>query len=153
MKVAEQLAKHLRDLHFGGNWTAASLKDVLADVTWEMAADKVDSFHTIAELVFHMNYFIAITIKVLEGGPLEGKDAVSFDVHQIKSENDWTALTDKTWADAEKMASLVEQLPDSKLWEPFVEAKYGTWYRAIQGPIEHCHYHLGQIALIKKLHG
>ena len=29
--------------------------------------------------------------------------------------------------------------------------KYGTYYRNFHGLIEHAHYHLGQIVLIKKL--
>lgn len=33
MNDTEQIAKHLRDLHFGGNWTAVSLKDKLDGVT------------------------------------------------------------------------------------------------------------------------
>ncbi|MGN6163930.1 MAG: hypothetical protein ACTHOF_05245 [Flavisolibacter sp.] len=44
-------------------------------------------------------------------------------------------------------------MADSKLDEIFVDEKYGTYYRNLQGIIEHTHYHLGQIVLIKKLLG
>ncbi len=44
----------------------------------------------------------------------------------------------------------IEQLPESKLWETFSDEKYGNYYRNIHGIIEHIHYHLGQIVLIKK---
>ena len=60
-------------------------------------------------------------------------------------------MLEKTWADAEKFAALIEQLPEEKLWETFFEDKYGNYYRNIHGVIEHCHYHLGQIVLIKKV--
>lgn len=33
MKVTQQLAKHLLEVHFGGNWTTISLKQVLLDVS------------------------------------------------------------------------------------------------------------------------
>jgi len=46
---------------------------------------------------------------------------------------------------------LIEQLPEAKLGEIFSEEKYGTYYRNIHGIIEHTHYHLGQIVLIKKI--
>jgi len=46
-------------------------------------------------------------------------------------------------------ASLVEQLPQSKLSEIFAEEKYGNYYQNIHGIIEHSHYHIGQIVLIK----
>lgn len=57
----------------------------------------------------------------------------------------------KTWTDAENFASLIEQLPESKLDEIFVDEKYGSYYRNFLGIIEHIHYHLGQIVLIKKI--
>lgn len=42
-------------------------------------------------------------------------------------------------------------MPEDQLWEPFVKEEYGTYYRCLQGPIEHYHYHLGQIALLKTM--
>ena len=33
----------------------------------------------------------------------------------------------------------------------FVDEKYGTYSRNINGILEHSYYHLGQIVLIKKL--
>lgn len=58
---------------------------------------------------------------------------------------------DKTWADAEALASLIERLPEERLSEYFVDQKYGTYYRCLLGPIEHAYYHLGQIAMIKAM--
>jgi hypothetical protein len=42
-------------------------------------------------------------------------------------------------------------MQDEKLKDVFVEEKYGTYQRNIDGMIEHSYYHLGQIVLIKKL--
>lgn len=151
MKNTGQLAKHLRDLHFGGNWTAVSLKDKLADVTWQQATTAVGVHNTIAVLVFHMNFFVEATIKVLRGGPLDAKDEFSFDCPPIASEDDWERLLNKTWSDAEELASLIEKMPDEQLSEPFVDGKYGTCYRCLLGPIEHGYYHLGQVSILKTL--
>lgn len=151
MSLPPQLAKHLRDVHFGGNWTVSNLKDNLVDVTWQQATMKVHSFNSIATLLFHINYFIGVVLKVLEGGPLTGNDKLSFNFPPINSQEDWQVMQDKAWAEAERFAALIEQLPESKLWEDFTDPKYGNYYRNIQGIIEHTHYHLGQIALIKKL--
>lgn len=74
----------------------------------------------------------------------------SFDCPPIRSQEDWERLLDKTWTDAEDFASLIEQLPEPKLWENFSDGKYGNYYRNIQGVTEYVHYHLGQIVLIKK---
>jgi uncharacterized damage-inducible protein DinB len=151
MNTTAQIAKHFREIHFGGNWTGVNLKDQLADLNWEQATNQVYSFNTIATLVFHMNYYVSAVMKVLQGEPLQAKDAYSFGHLPIKSHADWEVLMNKTWEEAETFALLIEALPESKLWEDLTDEKYGTYYRNLHGIIEHCHYHLGQIVLIKKL--
>ncbi len=151
MALTHQIAKQFRDVHYGGNWTGVNLKDSLEGVTWQQATKKVHSFNTIAALVFHINYYVSAMLKVLQGGPLDAHDKYSFDLPPIQSKEDWEKLLNKTWADAENFALLVEKLPDSKLGENFADEKYGTYYRNLNGVIEHIHYHLGQIVLVKKL--
>ena len=146
-----QLAKHLRDVFFGGNWTSVNLRDSLANITWQQANSKIHSLNTILALVYHINYYISAVTKVLQGEPLVASDKFSFDHPSIESQEEWQRLLDKTWKDAENFAYWIEQLPESKLWEGFEGGKYGNYYRNIQGIIEHSHYHLGQIVLIKKL--
>ena len=151
MKLTQHIAKHLRDVHFGGNWTVSSLKDQLEGVSWQQATTPVESFHTIAALVYHMNYFVSATLTVLQGGPLDAKDKFSFDLPPIQSQEDWEGLLEKTWNDAENLAAMIEEMPERQLLEDFVDGKYGTYYRCLHGPIEHCHYHLGQIAMLKAI--
>ena len=150
MNLTGQIAKLFRDVHYGGNWTSVNLKENLADVTWQQATTGVYSFNTIASLVYHTNYYVSAVLKVLQGEPLNASDKYSFDHPPILSQQDWEKLLNKTWTDAEKFASLIEQLPESKLWETFSDEKYGNYHRNIHGIIEHIHYHLGQIMLIKK---
>jgi uncharacterized damage-inducible protein DinB len=151
MNICPQIAKHFREIHFGGNWTWSNLKDNLSGIDWKEATTKVQSFNTIAALVYHMNYYVSIVLKVLQGEPLVGSDKFSFDHPAVRSQEDWDKLTEKVFTEAERFAVLVEQLPDSKLEEIFIEEKYGTWYRNLHGIIEHTHYHLGQVVIIKKL--
>ncbi len=151
MPLTEQIARHFREVHFGGNWTSSNLKDNLTGLTWQQATTQVYSFNTLASLVYHMNYYVSAVMKVLEGGPLDASDKYSFDGPPIQSQQDWERLLSKTWTDAENFAALVEHLPDDKLGEPFSDGKYGTYYRNIHGVIEHNHYHLGQIGLIRKM--
>jgi hypothetical protein len=151
MNISKQIAKHLREIHFGGNWTFSNLNDQLKDVNWRHVTTQVHSFNTIATLVFHMNYFVNTLIHFLENNELIGNDKYSFDHPPIHSEEDWNKMMEKTWNDAEKLALLIEQFPEEKLEEYFSEEKYGTYYRNFHGIIEHNHYHIGQIAIIKKL--
>lgn len=151
MSITKQIAKHFREVHFGGNWTSVNLKDSLNGIDWEQATTRVYTFNTIATLVFHINYYISAVIKVFEGEPLNAHDKYSFDLPPIRSQQDWEDLLNKTWTEAETFASLIEQLPDEKLMDSFTDEKYGNYYRNIHGIIEHTHYHLGQIVLIKKI--
>lgn len=123
----------------------------MADVTWQQAVTKVYSFNTIAALVYHINYYTSAVLKVLQGEPLTASDKYCFDLPPIHSQQDWQNLLNKTFTDAEALAKLIEQLPEPKLWENLAEEKYGNYYRNLHGIIEHTHYHLGQIVLIKKI--
>ncbi|HEX2616896.1 MAG TPA: DinB family protein, partial [Flavobacteriales bacterium] len=149
--LQQHIAKHFRDVHFGGNWTTVNVKDALAGVTWQQSITKVHDLNTIATLLFHVNYFVAAALQVLKGGPLDAHDKYSFDHPPISSQADWQRMVDKALDEAEQFAALVEQLPEEKLWADFTDPKYGTYYRNIHGIIEHTHYHLGQIVVIKKM--
>jgi uncharacterized damage-inducible protein DinB len=152
MSSISQLAKRFREVLLDGLWIAnTNFKDQLSDVTWEQATTKVGSLNTIAMLTFHIDYYITGLINVFEGGELEIRDQYSFDLPLIESQQQWEELLNKLWKDSERFATLLEQMPDSKMNEVFVDEKYGTYLRNIDGMIEHCYYHLGQITLIKKL--
>ncbi len=151
MTLPQHIAKLFRAVYHGGNWTSVNLKDALSDITWHEATRQVQDFNTIAALVYHMNYYVQAVHGVLKGNPLDAHDRFSFQLQPINGQADWEALLHKTWSDAEAFATAVEQLPESRLWETFVAEKYGTYYRNLHGVIEHNHYHLGQIILIRKL--
>lgn len=151
MRLTKQIATHFRDVHFGGNWTDVNLKDVLADINWKEATTKVYNLNTIATLVFHMNYYVAPVLKVLQGEPLNASDKFCFDVPAITNAADWEQLVNKSMADAALLAAQIEQLDEAKIFEIFTDPKYGNYYKNLHGIIEHTHYHLGQISLIKKI--
>ena len=151
MSTSKQIAKHFRALVFGGNSTGVCLKDVLENVNWLQATTSVHKLNTIAVLVFHIHYYIAAVKMVLEGKPLKAHDKYSFDAPPIRSEEEWQQLLSKVYTDVEATTLLIEALPEDKLWEHFELEKYGNYFRNLHGVIEHSHYHLGQIALIKKI--
>lgn len=151
MNITALIASHFRAVHFGGNWTSVNIKKVLEDVTREEAITQVYDFNTIAILVFHINYYVSGVMQVLKGGTLDIKDKYSFECPPIKNQEDWQHLVDKTLTEAEEFAKHIEVLPESALWEDFTDPKYGNYYKNLHGIIEHTHYHLGQIVLIKKI--
>ena len=151
MSISEQIAKHLKEVHFGGNWTCSNLKDSISGVSWQQATTQVYGFNTIATLSFHINYYVDAVLKVLQGSTLNASDALSFNHPTIQSEADWEKMKDKIWSDAELFVSLISVLSDEQLLQTFAAEQYGSYYRNLHGIIEHMHYHLGQIVLIKKI--
>jgi len=151
MSTTKNIANHLRHIHSGVNWTWSNYKDQLADITWQQATTKIYNLNTIATLVQHIHYYMPAIITVLEGGKLEASDKASFNLPPITSAEEWSNLQTRLFNDAEKLASLIEDLPEENLWKIFSEEKYGSYYRNLSGLIEHHHYHLGQIVVIKKI--
>ncbi len=152
MTRSEALAKRLREVFLNGRWIAnTNFKEQLLSISWLQAIQKTGSLNTVAALTFHINYYLHGMLKVFNGGPLEIRDAYSFDLPPIKSEKEWEQLVTTFLLNAENFALKVEQMADEKLDELFADEKYGTCLRNIEGVIEHSYYHLGQISLLKKL--
>lgn len=152
MSSASSLANRFREVILNGTWVAnTNFKTALSDVNWEQATQKIDSLNTIAALTSHIHYYISGILNVFEGGTLDIKDKFSFDFPPVQSQQEWESVLDKLWTDAERFASIVEQMTEEKLKEDFTDKKYGSYQRNIDGMIEHSYYHLGQIILIKKL--
>lgn len=146
------LSNRIREVLLEGKWIAnTNYRDQMESVTWEQAIQKVGDLNTIALLTFHVNYYQKGILNVLNDGPLDIKDKYSFDAPEIKSEADWKALVNDFIKNAEMFADRVEQMPDNLFDQPFVDEKYGTYLRNLDGFIEHAYYHLGQILLIRKL--
>ena len=151
MYLSQQIANQFTAVFKGGNWTSSNLKTHLEDITWQEATTKIESFNTIAALVYHITYYVDTVLGVLKGGPLTGKDKYSFDHPPINSGEDWQKMLDKVRADVTEFADLIAQMTQEKLFEEFIDPQYGNYYRNITGIIEHSHYHLGQIVFLKKI--
>jgi len=152
MHSTTQIANRFREVLLNGAWVAGTnFKDQLSDVNWQIATTKLGALNTIAALTFHIDYYIAGIVNVLEGGSLDIRDKYSFDLPSVESQEDWENLLNKMWSDAEKFANMVEAMPEEKLSAVFTDEKYGNYQRNIDAMIEHSYYHLGQIVLIKKM--
>ena len=151
MNTPEQIAKNLRDAYSGNNWTGVNLKKALEGVTWQQAISKVDSLNSIAMLLYHINYYVDAALAVLQGNPLTASDKYSFDMQPVTSEGDWQKLIGHVFSQAELFAQEIEKLDESKMFETFADPRYGNYFRNLMGVVEHAHYHMGQIVIIKKM--
>lgn len=146
------LSDRLREVFLNGHWIAnTNYKEQIQDLKWREASKKVADLNTIAALTYHINYYLAGLLNAFETGKLQISDKYSFDLPTISSDTEWSKLVCDFLDNAERFASKVHQMEDSLFDKPFVDEKYGTYRRNIEGVIEHSYYHLGQISLIRKL--
>ena len=152
MESSKHLAIRFKEVLLNGTWIAnTNYQNILSDITWQQATQKIKSLNSIYALTFHINYYLAGILQVFKGGNLEIKDKFSFDCPKLQSQKDWNHLLAELKSNAEEFAQLIEFMTEEQLDAEFVDKKYGSYRRNIEGTIEHCYYHLGQISLIKKL--
>jgi hypothetical protein len=146
------IASRLREVLLNGHWIAnTNYKEQLLNINWQQATQKVYNLNTIAALTYHINYYLIGLLNAFEKGNLEISDKFSFDLPPINSEAEWNKMVIDFLNNSEKFADQVEQMEDSIFDQPFIDEKYGTFLRNIEGVIEHSYYHLGQISLIRKI--
>jgi hypothetical protein len=152
MQLSSTLASRLQEVYLDGKWIAqTNYSNLLHEIPVDVAVKKVGSLNSITQLTYHINYYLAGLIQVLDGGELDIRDKYSFDLSPISSEEDWQQLISKLLANANSFIHAVKKLSNDNLLAPFVKEEYGTYLRNIEGVIEHSYYHLGQIALIRKM--
>lgn len=152
MKIAITLADSLREVLLDGKWvTGTNYKAEIENLDWKTATAKIESLNSIADLTFHIDYYLAGVLRVLEGGDLSIRDKYSFDYPPIESQEAWQNLINKFCRDAERFVATVAEMSNEEVAQGFVKEEYGSYFRNLTLMSEHCYYHLGQIILIKKM--
>ena len=151
MQITYLIAAHIREVYEGNNWTSVSIVDIVNGVNWLQAQQKtIGSPNTIAALLHHIYYWNGIMQQRLNGEDPFVPETNGFDVDEFNSEKDWDVLKEKTHRSFIELAEGVKNFPEEKLSETYAEGK-SSYYKNFQGLVEHAHYHLGQIAIIKNL--
>ncbi|MBK9397459.1 MAG: DUF1572 domain-containing protein [Saprospiraceae bacterium] len=148
------LAARLREVLLDGLWIAnTNYKSQITAISWQQAIQKVNDLNSIAALTFHINYYLDGLLRALESGVLDIHDKFSFDMPPINSEDDWLKLRNEFIKNAELFINKVEGMDESMMDAPFIDERYGTYEKNINGVVEHCYYHLGQVVIIRKMLG
>lgn len=146
------LSNRIREVLLDGKWIANThFAEATEGIDLAVATKRIGDHNSIATLTFHLNYYLAGILRVMEGGPLDIHDRYSFDMPPLRGEADWQQLRRELLSNAAAMVKHVASMSDAQLREGFVKPEYGTWERNIEGLVEHSYYHLGQISLLRKL--
>lgn len=151
MKLIGHIAQHIIDVHMGDNWTDVNIKNTLQNISLKEAITVTNaSANTIAALLHHITFYNEVVLERLKGNIPFISDANGFDVPALNKENDWLDLQEKNYQSAQNLVEAVKQFSEEKLFEPVI-ANSSSVYKTLHGVIEHTHYHLGQMVIIKNL--
>jgi len=153
MEITEAIAQHLLDVHYGENWTDVWIRSALEDVTLAEAAQiTAASPNTIAALLHHITFYNNVILARLQGVDPYVGDPNGFDVPVLEGQASWEKQKSDNLLSAQRLADAIRKVPDEVLDRPILKEKASSsYYRQLHGVIEHAHYHLGQIVLLKKL--
>ena len=151
MRITDAIANHIKECFEGENWTDVNITGTIKDITWQQAQRQTAaSQNTIASLLHHLYYWNGIMLQRIKAINPSVPDANGFNVNELKNENDWNNLKDKTHQSFIQLADAVKSFSEERLFETSSTGK-SSYYKNFQGIVEHAHYHLGQIVMLKKL--
>ncbi|MBK7091485.1 MAG: DinB family protein [bacterium] len=150
MSQVEKIADQLKRAVYGDAWHGPSVLENLEGVTAKQAINKpIPNAHSIWEITLHITAWFRIVAQRLEGEDPE-----------VTREIDWPAIEDpsaKAWVAAvadikrayKEYQKVVDKTMDNEL---FVElpGRGFDLYHLYHGMVQHCTYHAGQIAILKK---
>lgn len=139
MNRIETLLKELQDSYDGEPWYADSLRQTLDGI-----AD-LDGRPRIAELLAHITSWIEITNRRLDGEIFEVTPEINF-----RKPAAWADDLARLGAAHKALLERVAKLSDADL-DRKMPGKPHTIEFGVRGVVQHCIYHQGQIALLKKL--
>lgn len=150
--MASELAARGEEVFLSGKWIAqTNVNEVLSGVSLAEATRKIHTLNTLADLTFHLNYYLEGLLQVFAGGKLEIRDEFSFNTPALHTESDWRMLRASLLENAGKFSQVISTFTQDDLAMPFAGGQYGSVKKNIDGTIEHAYYHLGQMVLIRKL--
>ncbi len=150
---AQNIIRQLTQTYADGAWFGDTFMEKLEDVTEKEAFTRpAPDIHSIAELIAHVIYWRSPLIKALKGSP-DYKGSVEHpdnwtDLETLQKRG-WKRLM-KDFDESQK--SMIALLQDVK--PTFFEQLYApgrTWGFVVEGIVQHDIYHLGQLALVKKM--
>ena len=150
MNIPFYIAEHVLQVSKGDNWTEVNLHDTLKDVNYKDAGTQTQiSVNTIASLVHHLAYWNRIMVQRIAGIKIEIPVVNGFDVPVLAGDHEWQALLNDYQSSAQELALAIKGIDMKRLEQPILPG-YSSVYKNIQGAVEHIHYHLGQIVMLKK---
>jgi len=156
MSEGRRMAALYRDVYEGDAkgeaWHGPALKPLLKEVTAEMASRTPnDRSHSILQLALHVAYWEEVVLRRFNGEIVEAalNSLDDWPSNRTLSDSEWKGVLARLEKSHDAMQKAIEACPDKKLTQK-VPKRDHDFYTLLHGIIDHCVYHAGQIALVKK---
>jgi uncharacterized damage-inducible protein DinB len=151
MTEVERIMDQLKRAFEGPAWHGDSVFEILQDVTAAQAAARpIPNAHTIWEMCLHMVAWGKVVKSRIEGKNEDMPDNEDWPPITDTSEAAWKNVGVEMKGMCRSLRHAVMDLDDTRLFDFAVGTDYDV-YVMLHGLIQHCIYHAGQIALIKKI--
>lgn len=151
MNLTQLIAQHILETFEGGNWTDVNISDTSKEVTYKEAVIiTAASPNSIASLVHHIMFYNEVVLERLKGINPQIDETNGFNVPAIQSEEEWQNLQASCRKSFRILGGAVNALSEERLSELSPNST-STIYKTLHGVVEHAHYHLGQIIILKKI--
>lgn len=152
MKIAEKIIHDLTDTLSGQPWYGDPIYNILDNVTFESAYERVGHAHTIAEIILHMVSWTEEVMDRMNEKPASLPVSGNWPHPGDPDENKW-----QLWIEDLKLVNVnliktIRDFPQEKWDEPIIDDRNDepvtTYKELLYGFIQHQIYHAGQVALL-----
>jgi hypothetical protein len=151
MSEIQRILAHYDGVLNGDAWHGDPLWQVLDGITAQQAAARAaPSVHTTWQIVMHMIFWENVAAQRLAGLRAGLVEELNFPATPAVNEGHWRQTLDRFRASNRAFRQALATLDPGKLNELSAAGKR-TFHGEAHGLIEHHVYHLGQIALLKKI--
>lgn len=150
MTEVERIKDQLRRAFTGEAWHGPSVMELLANVSAaEAASYPVKGAHSIWELALHIGAWVNAGRRRLHGDRAELDDNEDWPAVPAANEEAWRDCQTALEQDHQALMVELNTIDEDRLDQPILDGMPSV-YITMHGVIQHCLYHGGQIAILKK---
>jgi uncharacterized damage-inducible protein DinB len=153
MTETKFIAQELHKCFEGDAWHGPSVRDVLKGVSTEQAAAKpIPDVHSIWELALHIAAWVDHARGAIDGKPLPLELNTPEDWPRVSGSDAaaWKETEHRVFDSGKGLVKAIEKFPPERLTDTVPGRSY-DFRQLFHGIVDHCIYHAGQIALLKKI--
>lgn len=150
MDEVKRIEDQLKRAYAGPAWHGPSVREVLANITPEIAMRRpISNAHTIWEITLHILAWQRAVLTRTDGTPVELTTAEDWPSTGASDTAAWNQLLEQLDESHRELLAMLSGLTDLELDE-IVPGESYTIYFMLHGLIQHNLFHAGQIATLKK---